>query len=64
MKHGYTCGCGWRLNRGSLTRRWYAATKEMHALACRLAANELRQSRHLPSLDKDAEPPYQVGVQQ
>ena len=31
MKHGYTCQCGWHLDRGNLTRRVYAATKEAHA---------------------------------
>jgi hypothetical protein len=30
MKYGYTCKCGWRLNRTG-TRRGYAAAKEEHA---------------------------------
>jgi hypothetical protein len=30
-KYGYTCQCGWRLNRGTLTRPEYAAKKEQHA---------------------------------
>jgi hypothetical protein len=31
MKYGYTCKCGWRLERGQRTRKQYAAEKEHHA---------------------------------
>jgi hypothetical protein len=56
MKYGYTCQCGWRLNRTG-TRREYAAAKEHHAFreehsvdgvptrGCEFLRKELEQSR-------------------
>ena len=46
-KYGYTCQCGWRLNRGKLTRRMYAGDKRIHALKCEALAKELEQSRKI-----------------
>lgn len=60
MKHGYTCSCGWHLNRADLTRREYAAKKECHAENCRPSANEIRQSRNLSPLDSDTSAPFSV----
>lgn len=45
MKHGYTCSCGWTLNRNDLTRREYASRKEEHAEHCTALRKELEQSR-------------------
>lgn len=59
MKHGYTCNCGWRLNRTG-TRRGYAYEKEAHAKKCLAAANEIRISRGLKALDYNAEKPFSV----
>jgi hypothetical protein len=63
MKHGYTCQCGWRIERKNLTRREYAAKKALHAgLECVLLANEIRQSRGLKPLDTFAERPYALNA--
>jgi hypothetical protein len=62
MKHGYVCQCGWRLDRGDLTRKSYAIFKEIHAKKCILCANEIRKSRNLPLLDKNESKPYSVGA--
>jgi len=50
MKYGYTCKCGWRLERlgrrgYALTRREYATKKEVHAETCEALRKELEQSR-------------------
>jgi hypothetical protein len=62
MKYGYSCSCGWHLNRADLTRREYAIKKELHAETCRDAANETRRSRKLPLLTEESEQPYSVGT--
>ena len=48
MKYGYTCQCGWRLNRGNLTRKEYADKKTMHAVECKILAKELQESGQTP----------------
>ena len=45
-KYGYTCQCGWRLNRTG-TRRVYAGDKRIHALKCEALAKELEQSKKI-----------------
>ena len=60
-KYGYTCQCGWRLNRTG-TRRDYAAAKERHAFTegftvidgepvrgCKSLRKELEKSRRVPA---------------
>jgi hypothetical protein len=48
MKHGYSCTCGWTLNRGQLTRREYALAKETHAAqGCESLQKELKRSGKL-----------------
>jgi hypothetical protein len=42
-KYGYTCTCGWRLNRTG-TRRGYAWEKEKHAATCKALSEELKRS--------------------
>ena len=49
MKYGYTCTCGWRLDRGNLTRREYAGAKEVHAVKCEALQKELEASRKVPA---------------
>jgi len=58
-KFGYTCKCGWRLNRGAgknqKTRKQYAAAKRLHAegnkeadppqVGCQFLAAELRRTQ-------------------
>ena len=46
-KRGYTCQCGWRLNRTG-TRRGYAEDKRVHALKCEALAEELEKSKRVP----------------
>ena len=48
-KYGYTCQCGWRLNRGRLKRRMYAEEKRIHALKCEALAKELEKSQRVPA---------------
>ena len=43
-KRGYTCQCGWRLGRKSLTRKHYAEKKVEHAEKCEPLRRELKQS--------------------
>jgi hypothetical protein len=62
MKYGYTCECGWHLDRNTITRREYAKKKEIHAEKCLPAANEIRLSRKMSRLSEEAEPPYHVGA--
>ena len=45
MKNGYVCKCGWRLERGKLTRREYADEKRIHSYKCEALSKELAQSR-------------------
>lgn len=53
MKFGYHCQCGWRLNRGKLTRKMYALQKQNHALGrgdsggkpCKFLAAELASTQ-------------------
>jgi len=47
-KFGYSCKCGWRLNRGAgdnqLTRKEYAERKRCHALGVDKNADALHQA--------------------
>ena len=44
-KYGYTCQCGWHLDRGTLTRREYASDKSKHAEKCASLSKELEKSK-------------------
>ena len=48
-KFGYTCGCGWRLNRGvgvnQLTRKEYAKAKRNHANGVSESADAMHQPK-------------------
>jgi hypothetical protein len=46
-KYGYTCQCGWHLNRTG-TRRGYAQAKKDHAATCEALAKELEKSKRVP----------------